>query len=125
MSPQEDSVVDFENPPTTEEENGVRTVAKASRYQVFEIDKGLRFRHTELLVPLNLLLATTGEIALTEDGAEENFILHVWIGCDRSRPSLHPQGGDCGQVSEHSKLSDVLLSGWRRRWFQDGHLHGV
>ena len=38
MSPQEDSVVDFENPPTTEEENGVRTVAKASRYQVFEID---------------------------------------------------------------------------------------
>ena len=38
MTPQEDSVVDFENPPTTEEENGVRTVAKASRYQVFEID---------------------------------------------------------------------------------------
>ena len=39
MSPQEDSVVDFENPPTTEEENGVRTVAKTSRYQVFDMHK--------------------------------------------------------------------------------------
>ena len=115
MSPQEDSVVDFENPPTTEEENGVRTVAKTSRYQVFDMHKRLKL--TELLVSSNLLPATTGEIALTEDGAEENFILHVRVGCDRSRPSLHPQGGDCGQVSEHSRLSDVLIGGRRRRWF--------
>ena len=121
MSPQEDSIVDFENP-SIKEVVPVRTAADTSRYQVGPNNYWVNI-NSFIYTVNSELPATSGQTAFTEDGAEENFFLYVWIGCNWSRSALHPQGGDCGQVSEHSRLSDVLLSGWRRRWFQDGHLH--